>query len=452
VLVCALVFAPWAYGATRDWAVTVLNGLLGLVGLLWVADRCLRRRWPHVPRILVGLSAAVLLFGWGMALNAHYRLDPALWQLRPVEAWFPAAPGAADGPTSQRAMLGYTGLVAVLLFSADLARRGRGRQRLWLTMALTGVSVALFGAIQKLGGVPVFALTWEPEKLDPTNNFALFRCRNNAGAWLNLTWPVLVALAFVKTRKTHRPWAKAFWVCAVLTMFIGIQLNPSRASWVIAIGLAVGMAGRVGWHFWRRRAYVFEPRMLVASGVFGAVALGLMILLISWGGWLTGWQRWQQSGWGVEARQPWELLVRMVHDAGLTGFGPGSFDIVFPAYQATHDFGQRLVPAFWVTDRWIHAHQDYLQTLIEWGWLGGALWAGLVVGGLVRAVQTLLRERLDFPARWLLYASVLALVGVLVHAAVDFPLQIASIQLYTAVLLGLCWGVRGSSASGAPAR
>jgi hypothetical protein len=83
VLVCALVFAPWAYGATRDWAVTVLNGLLGLVGLLWVADRCLRRRWPHVPRILVGLSAAVLLFGWGMALNAHYRLDPALWQLRP---------------------------------------------------------------------------------------------------------------------------------------------------------------------------------------------------------------------------------------------------------------------------------------------------------------------------------------------------------------------------------
>ena len=35
---------------------------------------------------------------------------------------------------------------------------------------------------------------------------------------------------------------------------------------------------------------------------------------------------------------------------------------------------------------WSNAHQDYLQTFIEWGWIGGALWVLIVVGAFALAL------------------------------------------------------------------
>jgi len=129
--------------------------------------------------------------------------------------------------------------------------------------------------------------------------------------------------------------------------------------------------------------------------------------------------------------------------AGFFGFGPGTFRAIFPAYSKAAD------PP--VAGQWRFLHEDYLQTAMEWGWLGSLLWAVMFFGGLANAVlclrrQTALRRVSEFTQEWswrrrlILPLAVIALAGVAVHALVDFPLQIVSIQLYVATYLGLCWG------------
>jgi len=132
----------------------------------------------------------------------------------------------------------------------------------------------------------------------------------------------------------------------------------------------------------------------------------------------------------------------MVSDSGLWGFGPGNFEITFPHY--TYALDNK------VAGVWEYAHEDYLQTLIEWGWIGAAVWTIPFFGGMIAGLRTYWRERggLSSADRTLLFTTLLSLLGVALHASVDFPLQIASLQLYVAVFLGMAWG----SASWKPSR
>ena len=122
-------------------------------------------------------------------------------------------------------------------------------------------------------------------------------------------------------------------------------------------------------------------------------------------------------------RDAWE----MAKDAGTFGFGPGTFGIAFPAYTGG------------ALDRfWEHAHQDYLQVIIEWGWLGAAVWLTIFVGAFwlgARQIRSLRKSSSCLSTR----VAILALAMVCLHCVFDFPLQIASLQLLTCVWLACLW-------------
>jgi len=440
LLLATLVLAPWTYGSTRPWAIQLLSALLGLICLLWFLECVLRRRHPRLPPVAVAAGAGLVLQGWWMALNARCTFDASAEMLLPRAPLVSIAPGSADAAVSGPAMLLYTGLLGVLLFACDLSQRPAWRKRIWVTLALASVSLALFGVVQKIGGETVIAWIWEEGKREPTNTFATFRYRGNAGAFLNLALPLVAGLAFLNFRKSGRPWRKSFWVASLFILAAGIQLNPSRAGWCIALGIVLVLSAAILWHSLRNRGDAFQPRRLLLPAILVTLALASLGVISEFGGWETSWRRVHSLGLSTAGRRPTEIYLEMVPAAGLMGFGPGTFAVVFPTYQRTHDFGGREFPSFWVTGFWKHAHQDYLQTLIEWGYLGTSLWALIIGGGIFCGVSAWLKWRYDFSGRWFLLCAIVGIIATLVHSFVDFPLQVASIQFYVCVLLGICWG------------
>jgi hypothetical protein len=218
-------------------------------------------------------------------------------------------------------------------------------------------------------------------------------------------------------------------------------VNSSRASLAVTLVLAIV------WVAWLlHQCLTGKLRLAINPSSVVAIALGIILLLsvaYVFGGLDLSWQRWNQFSGELSNKNP-RLLVSqvcwgMIPDAGVMGFGPGTFETIFPYY--TRDLGNA------ISGIWYFAHEDYLQAVLEWGWLGAAAWALLIFGGLLYARIVKRRNSADWSTsdRVYYFAILTAFLGVLLHALVDFPLQIASIQLYVAVLAGMLWSIAGWS-------
>jgi O-antigen ligase len=357
-----------------------------------------------------------------MAGNAHSLYDAEYFRFVPVASWWKAGPGAVDQAVSFSMMLRVTALLGVICFVSDLSRLAQWRRRIWWTIALAGTSVVLFGLVQKGFGQPLLPF----EDVRPGHlYFATYFYHGNAGAFINLVLPLVAGLAAVAWRKRKKT-RTLLLPCAVICV-AGAFSNASRAAAAVTLLLLGALAA---WQFavWRRTLREL-PRKVVA--IYAALALiGLAGLMAA--GLPTA--RWERLAGQMNAENPrWistQVCLRMLPDAGAWGLGPGTFALAFPNY--TRELGAS------IRGVWRFAHEDYLQTAIEWGWAGAGVWCALFFGGIIRCFHFCRRMRSAEKA--LLFVSGLALAGVALHALVDFPLQIASLQLYVAVFLGLGWG------------
>ena len=140
--------------------------------------------------------------------------------------------------------------------------------------------------------------------------------------------------------------------------------------------------------------------------------------------------RFESDKSGYLAGDRWQMVIGAWHAAVAFwpfGSGLGSFAAVFPTF---HPAGVRGFVE--------HAHNDYVELLMEGGLLAVALWA-LALTLSIRQIAALVRRAhrhgLD-PASQLQASCGLGLLAVLLHSWVDFNLRIPANAMLAAFLLG----------------
>jgi O-antigen ligase len=145
----------------------------------------------------------------------------------------------------------------------------------------------------------------------------------------------------------------------------------------------------------------------------------------------------EQGDWVVQDKTRIDVdreSLDIIRRAPLGGWGGGTFYTVYPAWRGDDQ-------AFMD-----HAHNDYLEFAVEYGLVGLALLAAFVVLCFRQAARGLADR--DRPRVFgISFSALLALTAMLIHAAVDFSLQIPANAVWFVVLCLLPFAVGASAAA-----
>ncbi len=425
-LFLALLAAPWAGSSHASPWYHVARGFLLLALFLWGGGCWRERRWPRVPVVLLVAVAALFLEGAWMTLNGAATSNG-------VPGLVAALPGSVHRADSLRQLPDLLMLMGALLLVVDESRHYEGRRFYWHAGIWSALPWVMWGLAEKMrqgvfvpngsGRVP----------------FGTFEYHANAGAYMNLVWPVAVGL-FLSLLASRRPVSAGARGGAVLAAAVPLAatfVNVSRACTFIALVLAAGCAAWVVRQAWRGGFPLIDRRQWLVFGGLMGVLVGGMIFA---GGADRMIYRWHLFRGELVPDHHRLLATRAwlgaVPEAGLLGFGPGTFTNVAPRFAG--DLGNGWIAA------WPYAHVDPLQFVMEWGWVGGTLWAAVFAGAFVHAwrADRGAGERLRGAEGWMRFGLFLSLGGLFLHGLVDYPFQVFPIQLVAVCQLGVLWGLR----------
>lgn len=407
LLCLMLVSAPLAFGAVRPWSRGPLE-LMGLLALLCWAVRVAaagRLRWVRTPLDLP-LAVGVLYVVW------RYAASPVEWISR----------------QEMLLVLLYAG--TYFLVTQHCYRRARQNALLWV-LVVTAVLIAAYGMVCGLRGAEM--TWWLVNKDYPGRAFGTFYCPNHFSGYLEIVLAVAAAHLLWSGRAAAQRIVLAYAACVMLG---GIVLSLSRGGYLSAGGmlmfLAVFVMRGVTRRWWPG---VVLAALMAWAGVIGVQSFGSLQKRFSL----------MQAGAGEPSRTlMWQAALRMWQDYPWLGAGPFLYDTVYGKYRDPQD---QYAPE--------HTHNDYLQSLTDYGLVGFGLMGALVGTFWVSAWRIHRRWRelgRDEEPRWhwpywlevdrsgrpgWLLGSMGAVLAIMLHSVVDFNLHITANALTLTVIMAM---------------
>lgn len=426
-ILAAFFYVPLAFGGVTPGTMMVMDILLAVSGVFWLVLLAIRKRLPSIsPLCLVGLLVLMLL-GAAYVLNPHSFHRESDWKLIPLFKAIKWLPGSVDRDASLPVLLNLGALLLAGLVMQDGVASAKVRWLLFRTIALSGFVISLIGIIQKADGQE--AMLWVSPERSGSVFFAAFRYHANAASFLNLSWPAAFAVWMRSRTKEPGSILSSLDFCVLFFVIAAVFVNTSKAGHLLGI---IGIVATV----WRFRSEL-KPRNISRSGVIilGTLLTGMLavVLLPAIFSSIDKWKGFATDGGSLRGRlEAYEVCLQAISSSGFFGCGAGTFRFVFHQFSSAR--GGDLSETFWY-----HAHQDWLQGIIEWGFVGFAAWV-VLFGGAFHRLGRRVREagesgHLEISAS----VSLIALGLVLIHSLVDFPLQIPAIQLLVVFYLAVAW-------------
>jgi len=321
----------------------------------------------------------------------------------------------------------------------------RLRCLLWV-LCINGALLAVESIAQRFSGTGKLLWLVEPRiNKEAIAQLGPYAYRSNGAQYFNLVWPVCLGFWWTLRRELRhrradvpaprrrlRAGAPHALLAGALLMAACPILSASRAGAVVSfaamlVASAILLFGR------RRRHRAVKFGLLAPWGARQAgVALFFGTTLataIYFGRGQLG-ERFKTLGEGYAQREAmFDTARKIPRDFPMFGTGPGTFEAVFQLYRSSTD-------EYWP----VQLHNDWLETLITFGWVGSLLIAlafGCALGLSVLSLKSRVQSRglqtqdsglgtFDWRMTSLLW---LALAGCLLHARFDFPFQIYSLLL-----------------------
>jgi O-antigen ligase len=455
VLVCA---SPWVYGAVHPGFEFLLDAGVGLVLLLWGVRLILEGElsWKKCPvavclagLFLVGICQIMplprpVLGGVSPTTTRLYsELIPPQAELLPngergPAAFPPAGTTLSLYPGATRRELGR--LLAVFLVFAAVRNNiasPAALRRLCVVAVVNGTALSLFALFQ-LFTSPRNTLYWSYESLGQV--FGPFINRNHFSFYVNLCIGLGVGLLVSRRAASpatapdettatapDSPWLAprgalwhdptAVWICAALAIMVSTVLFSLSRGGVLALG--AGMVVYTLTYMLRRpRSYRLGAALAVGAAALALASwFGLGLIMARLG---TLW-----GGQALENRLPvWSRVLPAAGAFPVCGTGLGTFRYVEPMYRSEGQEGDLV---------WDHAHNDYLELLVEGGAVALAL-AVFAVGAVFFLGFRAARRHKGSAAGGLALGCLIAFTTLVVHSFGEFGIHVPAITLLAAIL------------------
>jgi O-antigen ligase len=387
VALCSLlIFGPLAMGIVQDWSLAVFELGAAVIFLIWVAWQLaadkIRIRWNPLFAPMLAFCGFVLL--QVVSHRSAYRHDTI------SELWLSIAYG-------------------ILAFvTVQLIGSGNGATPLFgKIMAVFGAVYAVFAILQGFtsGGKIYWAI--EPRA---GGVYGSYVNHNHYAGLMELLLPFALMLSFGGAVRGPKRFLLSF---AAMLMAASVFLSQSRGG-MFAVLVEMAFVAIV----WICR---FSPRK--SAAVFVTFCL-ITALFLAWiaphqvGSRITDIH--DLARWPIHRDS-----IRMFAAHPLMGSGFGSFPAAFPHYRVFYD-------GFFIN----HAHDDYLELLLETGLVGFGIGVWFLVV-LYRAGLGKLRAVRFSSAAMTSTAALAACTGLLAHSLTDFNLHIPA----NAALFYVCCAV-----------